>query len=86
MTSVPARCGEQPLVLEHFDGKHFRLVSETAFAPGQPMLVELVLSLPCTLDLKSLGSVKRADGRFDVRARAATLTREVRAALLAAFG
>lgn len=85
MKSFPVHCGEQPLELQHFDGKHFRLVSAVAFAPGQPLTVELTIALPRTLDLKSLGSVKRADGRFDVRARAATLTREVRAELLAAF-
>lgn len=85
MTSIPVRCGEYPLELHHFDGKHFRLVSEIAFAPGQPLTVELAISQPRVLELKSLGSVKRADGRFDVRARAATLTRDVRAELVAAF-
>jgi hypothetical protein len=75
----------QPLELTHFDGKLFQLVSESAFAPGQPMTVQLQLTHSLTLDLKSIGSTKRADGRFDVRARAATLPRQSRAALLAAF-
>jgi hypothetical protein len=75
----------RPVELHAFDGKQFQLVADVAFAPGQPMRLELALPTPLTLDLKSIGSVRRADGRFDVRARAATLPREARQALLAAL-
>ena len=75
----------EPLELHAFDGKHFRLVGAHAKAPGQPLTVVAQLDPPLSLDLKSIGSVRRPDGRFDVRARAATLTRDARAALLAFF-
>lgn len=67
-----------------FDGKHFKLRSAEAFAPGQPLTVTVTLVSDHVLDLKSLGSVKGADG-FDIRARALTLRKETRDALLAHF-
>lgn len=87
MSSEPLRCtfGEHALQLSAFDGKHFRLQSPVAFAPGQPLTLSVVLPAPLTVELKSTGSVRRSDGRFDVRARAATLRRETREALLAYF-
>ncbi len=72
------------LELLAFDGKLFKLRSPEAFAPGQPLTVTIKLTIDHVLDLKSLGSVKR-DGGFDVRARAQTLRKETRAALLAHF-
>jgi hypothetical protein len=68
-----------------FDGKHFRLVSERAFAPGYPLPLVAELGGPTQLDLKSLGSRLRPDGSFDVRARAQTLRRETREKLVAAL-
>jgi hypothetical protein len=67
-----------------FDGKLFTLRSAEAFAPGQPLTVTLKLSSDHVLDLKSLGSVRCEQG-FDVRARAQTLRKETRDALLAHF-
>ncbi|HVZ32160.1 MAG TPA: hypothetical protein VG963_07035 [Polyangiaceae bacterium] len=78
--------GARPaLELCDFDGKHFRFVSDEAFAPGQPLALTVALAAPLSLQLKSLGSTRRADGRYDVRARAATLRRDERTALLAFF-
>lgn len=69
-----------------FDGKRFRLVSAEPFAPGQPLALTVSLPTPVALQLKSLGSARRSDGRYDVRARAATLRREERAALMRFLG
>jgi hypothetical protein len=84
--SIPAveRGGER-LELVAYDGKLFTLTGARAFAPGNPLTLELALGIGHTLELKSIGSKKRPDGRFDVRARAATLTRGAREALAQAF-
>lgn len=84
----PVRCSlaGHGLELAAFDGKLFRFVSPTPYAPGQPLVVEAAFTSSITLELKSIGSTKRADGLFEVRARAATLRREARAALVAHFG
>jgi hypothetical protein len=74
------------LELVGFDGKLFTFVSPRAFAPGQPLVVELALGVGHTLELKSIGSKKRDDGRFEVRARASTLTKAARDALASVFG
>ena len=79
-----ARTGET-LRLVDFDGKHFRLLSERAFAPGQPLVVELELGGGLSLEFKSIGSVRRAEGTFEVRARASCLSRPAREALDAHF-
>ena len=85
MTALACSYAGQPIVLCAFDGKQARLMSERALAPGQPLTLQVPLETGCTLELKSLGSVKRADGGYDVRARAVTLPREVRTRLLAHF-
>jgi hypothetical protein len=72
------------VTLLSFDGKQFKLQSPDAFAPGQPLIVTVSLASEHVLDLKSLGSVRREDG-FEVRARAQTMRRETREALLAHF-
>jgi hypothetical protein len=72
------------LELVSFDGKLFQLRSPEAFAPGQPLTVIVSLASDHVLELKSLGSVKR-EAAFDVRARAQTLRKETRDALLAHF-
>jgi hypothetical protein len=69
----------------HFDGRHFVFESPKAFAPGQPMLVSVDGESELRLDLKSLGSVKQSDGLFRVRARATTITRAARDALVRLF-
>jgi SsrA-binding protein len=83
---LPARTqGGDALSLIAFDGKHFRFVSPRAFAPGQPLNVRIDLARGVFLELKSLGSVRRAEGDFEVRARATTLSRSAREALLSGF-
>ncbi|MFM2417478.1 MAG: hypothetical protein RL385_2201 [Pseudomonadota bacterium] len=69
----------------HFDGRHFVFESPKAFAPGQPMQVDVDGEPALRLDLKSLGSVKQSDGQFRVRARATTITRAARDALIRLF-
>lgn len=64
-----------------YDGRHFRLLSTHAFAPGQPLTVTAPLSSSVDLELKSLGSVMQPDGRYEVRARPMTLSRHARSAL-----
>jgi hypothetical protein len=66
------------LELTAFDGKQFALISAKAYAPGQPIVLTVELVPPCTLELKSLGSKKRSDDRFDVKARAMTLAKPTR--------
>lgn len=84
MTALRGRVRGYEVELLAFDGRLFTLVSASAFAPGQPLELELEDVPP--LSLKSLGSIKRSDGKFDVRARATTLTRPARDALRARFG
>jgi hypothetical protein len=84
--SVQARTPSgETLSLVAFDGKHFRFVSPRAFAPGQPLNVRIDLAGGVFLELKSLGSVRRPAGDFEVRARATTLSRSAREALLSGF-
>lgn len=85
MTAVRGSVRGEPVELCAYDGKLFRLVSARAFAPGQPLVVEAALGSSVTLELKSVGSVRRPDGSFEVRARASTLSRQARSALVAAF-
>ncbi|MFT3921683.1 MAG: hypothetical protein QM778_04035 [Myxococcales bacterium] len=73
------------LALVGFDGKQFDLIGPRAFAPGQPLVLEMPLGPGYRLELKSTGSRKRSDGRFDIRARATTLAKGAREALDQAF-
>jgi hypothetical protein len=75
----------EALSLIGFDGRHFRFVSPRAFAPGQPLNVAVELGSGFSLELKSLGSVRTSEAAFEVRARATTLSRHAREALLAGF-
>lgn len=75
----------EPLELCAYDGKLFTLRSVAAFAPGQPLTLHAQFTSEVTLELKSIGSVKLVDGRFQVRARATTLRKEAREALLSHF-
>lgn len=72
------------LTLVHYDGKQFGLISPRAFAPGTPMRLTVNFTYSVLLELKCIGSARRADGLYQVRARATTLTREAREALEAA--
>jgi hypothetical protein len=84
--SVPLRDRHgDTLDLVAFDGKQFELVGPRAFAPGQPLVLEMPLGLGYRLELKSVGSRKRSDGRFDIRARASSLAKGAREALEQAF-
>lgn len=87
--NVPAktRAGET-LTLIAFDGKLFQLESERAYAPGTPMQLELELVLGSSVgvELKSIGSVKLPSGKFLIKARAATLTRQAQEGLARVFG
>jgi hypothetical protein len=85
VTVVAGTCAGKSVELHGFDGKNLHLVSAVAFAPGQRIAPSFALDAPLSLQLKSLGSVRRPDGRFDVRARAVTLRKEERALLLSAF-
>jgi hypothetical protein len=91
--SIAARVGgdaEEELTLTRYDGRLFVFESARAFAPGQPMAVQLeaehVGGGRISLDLKAIGSVRRPSGGYEVRARAATLTRGARTRLEQAFG
>ena len=83
--TIAATLGDDALTLVAFDGRHFGLVSARAFAPGYPLPLTLALDAPTSVELKSIGSKRRPDGSFDVRARAMTLRKEVRERLLAHF-
>jgi hypothetical protein len=85
VTVVACRHGSTALELHDFDGKQLSLVSPVAYAPGQRLETQVALTPPFSLPLKSLGSVRRADGRFNVRARAMTMRKEERALLLEKF-
>ncbi len=74
------------LDLVAFDGKLFELVGPRAFAPGQPVVLEMSVGMGHRLELKSVGSRKRPDGRFTIRARATTLTKAARDALEQSMG
>ena len=68
------------------DGEQLRCVFARAFAPGAPVDIEARLGhRTVPLRGKSLGSKKRADGRFDVSLRLISLRREDREALRAAL-
>jgi hypothetical protein len=80
-----ARIAVTSIELCAYDGRHFRLLSSHPFAPGQPLTVTAPLSSSVDLELKSLGSVKQPDGRYEVRARPMTLSRHAKTALEAHF-
>lgn len=67
-------------------GETLSLVSPRAFAPGAPVrLTALLEEGELSLSGKSLGSKRRDDARFDVRARLISLRREERERLAAAL-
>jgi hypothetical protein len=74
------------LLLRSYDGRELGLGSSRAFAPGQPIALQVDVGAGFSLELKSIGSIKQADGTFLVRARHATLNRQAREALDKLFG
>ena len=73
------------LTLETFDGKLLVFSSPRAQAPGTPLRVRVDQN-GAGLELKSIGSRKRDDGMFELRARITTMPSEVRSFLCAHFG
>jgi hypothetical protein len=84
--TLSATFSGETLTLTGYDGRHFVLQSARAFAPGYPIRLNVAFTTPATLELKSIGSKKRMDGGFEVRARPMTLRKDVRERLLAHFG
>ena len=85
--SAPGRLRDgEPIELVGYDGKLLRLVCARAMAPGQPLEVRAELTSPVEIRGKAVGSKKRDDGRFDVRARLVNLRREVREQLTGMLG
>jgi hypothetical protein len=76
----------ETLALRSYDGRELGLESERAYAPGQPITLQVDVGVGFSLELKSIGSVKQPDGTFLVRARHATLSRHAREALDKLFG
>jgi hypothetical protein len=88
LSSLPVgrtQSGER-LGLAAYDGRELLLTSVRAFAPGQPISLQIDVGIGVSLDLKSVGSVKQPDGSFRVRTRHTTLSRHAREALVRLFG
>ena len=83
--TIAATFSGETLTVTDYDGRHFSLLSARAYAPGYPIRLSVAFATPATIDLKSIGSKKRADGTFDIRARPLTLRKDVRDKLLAHF-
>jgi hypothetical protein len=86
---ISGRTGSgETLTLCAYDGRELSLGSPRAFAPGQPLTlqVEVGNGSGFSLELKSIGSTKQPDGSFVVRARHTTLSRHAREALARLFG
>jgi hypothetical protein len=70
-----------------YDGNRLRFIAPKAFPPGQPLQLTLLRTgaEPLSLNVRSLGSKRRDDQRFDVQARLVSLGRAARDALAQAF-
>lgn len=66
-----------------YDGTRLSFIAPKAFPPGQPLQLTLLAEgrEPLALSVRSLGSKRRADQRFDVQARLVSLARSAREAL-----
>lgn len=72
--------------LVHFASEVTQFVSDKSFAPGKPLEVKAMFGdVEVAFALKVIGSRRREDGRFDVRARVVNLTRDLRERLQKAF-
>lgn len=68
--------------LEHVDGSVVRLRAPKAFPPGQPLAFAIpTAGAELRLEARSIGSKRREDGAFEVRARLVNLRKEAREAL-----
>jgi hypothetical protein len=69
------------------EGEVLHVVLPRAFAPGAPFRMRVLLADgPVDVDGKTIGSKRREDGRFDVRARLVSLRRTDRERLAALTG
>lgn len=66
---------------ETLDREVLAMVLDCAFAPGAPLSIRTRSEPPLSLDAKTIGSKRRPDGSFDVRARLVNVSRELRAQL-----
>lgn len=76
----------ETLILCAYDGRELALGSSRAFAPGQPLTLQVDVGTGFSLELKSVGSIKQPDGSFLVRTRHTTLSRHARESLARLFG
>lgn len=68
-----------------FDGNLTTVLCTRPYAPGQPMLFVLPFEPPATVDGRTVGARRRADGLYEIRLRLVALTREVRVRWLEAM-
>lgn len=80
------KVGEHDVELARVDGERAFFACPIAFAPGKPVVLALSVEPPLSLQLKTVGSKRREDGRFDVQGRIVMLRREERAQLAALGG
>lgn len=81
---VPARIqGELEGALEHVEGLVVQLRTPKAFPPGQPLSFTLQGGAGTELryEARSIGSKRRDDGAFELRARLINLRKDAREAL-----
>lgn len=72
--------------LVHFAAEVVLFTSDRAFAPGKPLDVHATFGdAEIPFKLKVIGSRRREDTRFDIRARVINLTRDLRERLQRAF-
>jgi hypothetical protein len=86
MSTLARGAAGEVLELAQYDGRELKLISQRALAPGQRLALQVDVGIGFMLELKSIGSVKREDGRYLVRARATTLSKHAREGLEKLFG
>jgi hypothetical protein len=84
---IPLRIGELIGEALHSDAVTMTFTAPKAFPPGQPLQLVLWPDTPdaLALALRSIGSKRRDDTTFEVRARLINLARTARERLLEAF-
>lgn len=63
---------------ETLDREVLGMILDCAFAPGAPLSIGLEVDPTLGLEAKTIGSKRRADGSFEVRARLVNMSREKR--------